>query len=109
MQRSNFRTTKRMDTLLHHQRKVHFCTSTFIQKFEFLDCNCNEQGSKDGQCNADDNCNCKDNITGDNCDTCVTEFYGFPHCKGKLKINLGRNRVHFLSRMWLQQKWFLLF
>ena len=49
----------------------------------FIDCACNAEGSADGTCENDSGkCNCKDNVVGNKCTECVSEYYGFPDCKG---------------------------
>ena len=46
----------------------------------FPDCGCSPDGSLDQSCNENGLCSCKDHVTGDKCDACVTGFLGFPAC-----------------------------
>ena len=48
-----------------------------------LECECNIDGSEDGECLADDidGCKCKEGYTGRYCDSCKPSFFGFPDCQ----------------------------
>ena len=49
----------------------------------FIECNCDEDGSEDGNCDVDSGkCSCKHGFDGDKCNTCAKEFFGFPNCLG---------------------------
>ena len=46
-------------------------------------CECNEEGSVGIECDeASGKCTCKENIIGDKCTQCATEFWGFSDCQG---------------------------
>ena len=54
----------------------------FISK-SFSECTCNLLGSQDIICNgASGQCDCFDNISGRDCDTCTKGYFDFPNCKG---------------------------
>ena len=40
-------------------------------------CNCNPIGSSRAQCAPDGRCYCKDGVTGEKCDRCRPDWYGF--------------------------------
>ena len=41
------------------------------------------------KCDETGKCICKDNIMGDNCDECISDYFGFPECKGNFfSINI---------------------
>ena len=45
-------------------------------------CNCNTDGSMNITCTEQGGkCFCQDNISGDKCDECSAEHYGFPSCQ----------------------------
>jgi len=51
-----------------------------------LECSCNPDGVKnateDMSCNKETGqCNCQDNVTGQQCDKCAPGYYGFPNCQ----------------------------
>ena len=49
-------------------------------------CTCDSEGSIDNSCHKETGtCECKSNIEGDECTTCVSQHYGFPQCHGKFK------------------------
>ena len=46
-------------------------------------CECNEEGSVGTECDENSGkCTCKENIIGDKCTQCGTEFWGFSDCQG---------------------------
>ena len=51
----------------------------------FSECDCNTEGTEDGDISCDKNgkCNCKCNIYGDKCNECNAEYFGFPTCHGR--------------------------
>ena len=54
----------------------------------FLECLCNEEGSKDNACDVESGqCFCNANVTGDHCDQCSAGYYKFPTCQGKCHFN----------------------
>lgn len=71
--------------------RVHLSSVYLIFKFRkeifffHLACECDVNGSEDGECIADidDGCNCKRGYTGRYCDECLPGFFGFPDCKRK--------------------------
>ena len=54
--------------------------------FFLLECECNEDGSVNELCDeASGKCTCKENVIGDKCTQCATEFWGLiSNCEGKL-------------------------
>ena len=48
----------------------------------FIECNCDQDGSLDGNCNDAGKCFCKTGFDGDKCETCAKDFFGFPQCQG---------------------------
>ena len=57
----------------------------------FLECNCHQDGSLDGNCNDAGKCSCKNGFDGDKCNTCGKEFFGFPHCRGIFFSNFSKS------------------
>ena len=54
----------------------------FLHLF-LLACECNEEGSVGIECDeASGKCTCKENVIGDKCTQCATEFWGFSDCQG---------------------------
>ena len=49
-----------------------------------LECKCDIKGSNSTSCDSNGMCTCKPNFTGSKCTECVTGFFGFPECKGKI-------------------------
>ena len=54
-----------------------------LQCILFLACQCNMDGSEDGNCATDGQCSCKENIAGAKCDQCQEGYSmnGFPTCQ----------------------------
>ena len=49
------------------------------------DCGCNRDGS--ALCNSIGQCECKENVAGEQCDACKPGLFGFPEClKGILDL-----------------------
>ena len=83
--------------------------STQFQYFYVtIGCLCNADGSESQNCDENGKCSCKPNVVGDkctdcatgfvtfpNCDTCDSEFFGYPDCKGKFWVKLG----HWLKKI----------
>lgn len=46
-------------------------------------CECNKFGSSNQDCDSDENCDCKPNVTGPKCDQCISGRFGFPDCLGR--------------------------
>ena len=38
-------------------------------------------GSKDSECSKALQCNCKENIKGLSCNSCIDKYFGFPQCQ----------------------------
>ena len=58
----------------------HLCFSKYIT---FLACGCNLSGAKDDICEkSSGKCECKDNVLGDKCIECASEYWNFPACTG---------------------------
>ena len=55
-----------------------------------LACQCNLDGSEDGNCATDGQCSCKENIAGAKCDQCQEGYSmnGFPTCQVIMPIVL---------------------
>ena len=82
-----------------------------------LACNCNTDGSMNITCTEQGGkCFCQDNISGDKCDECSAEHYGFPSCqsihylklaKGFLKKQILQRILNngIIFRLWLQCWW----
>ena len=51
--------------------------------FQFLACNCTEEGSNSTTCDDNGVCSCKANIINDKCDVCDNGYFNFPTCEGK--------------------------
>ena len=51
--------------------------------FQFLACNCNEEGSSGITCDDNGVCSCNANIINDKCDACDAGYFDFPTCEGK--------------------------
>ena len=50
-------------------------------------CECDPDGSVDGNCDdLNGICTCKEGFTGEKCDECALEHFGFPNCQGMLSI-----------------------
>ena len=61
----------------------------------FIECNCNTDGSTNGNCDHIGKCMCKTGIdgfsqrfSGEKCEKCQDGFYGFPFCKGRSLFSL---------------------
>ena len=55
--------------------------------FLYIDCDCDENGSKDNICNKTTGiCSCEDRYSGDKCNLCIDEYFGYPHCTGKINV-----------------------
>ena len=49
------------------------------------ECGCDSEGSMDNNCHKETgNCECKPNIQGGDCSSCIAKHYAFPKCHGKL-------------------------
>ena len=48
----------------------------------FIECNCHQDGSLDGNCDDAGKCSCKRGFDRDKCNTCGEGFFGFPNCRG---------------------------
>ena len=62
-----------------------------------LDCQCNADGSQDGNCNEEGKCTCKsENIAGDKCDQCAEGYSmnGFPACQVIEDTNFGCQTIN---------------
>ena len=61
-----------------------------LQCILFLACQCNMDGSEDGNCASDGQCSCKENIAGAKCDQCQEGYSmnGFPTCQVIMPIVL---------------------
>ena len=60
----------------------------------FLACECNEEGSVGIECDENSGkCTCKENVIGDKCTQCATEFWGFSDCQGMKTIFISVIRV----------------
>ena len=59
-------------------------TRLVISEF-ILECNCDSNGSNSTSCDSHGMCTCKPNFTGSKCTECLSGFFGFPECKGKIK------------------------
>ena len=42
----------------------------------FIECNCHQDGSVDGNCNDTGKCVCKPDFDGDKCNTCAKGYFG---------------------------------
>ena len=74
-----------LDSLVSHPAKVKFydkVISTFNMTELFLECQCNDQGSRNDFCDPEGHCFCKEHVTGDSCDHCEIGWFGFPTCQG---------------------------
>ena len=45
-----------------------------------IECNCDQDGSLDGNCDEAGKCFCKRGFDGDKCNACAYGLYGFPNC-----------------------------
>ena len=61
----------------------------------FIECNCNTDGSTNGNCDHIGKCTCKTGIdgffqgfSGEKCEKCQDGFYGFPFCQGRSLFSL---------------------
>ena len=62
----------------------------------FIECNCDQDGSEDGNCNDTGKCVCKPGFDGNKCNTCAKEFFGFPRCQGIYFFSIfSKNNVTF--------------
>ena len=69
--------------------------SLFYQFLFFIECNCDQDGSKIGKCDNVGKCACNRGFDGVKCDTCAKGFagekckrcndgfYGYPNCQGR--------------------------
>ena len=68
-------------------KKLSNLFNNFLYTFDFflLECECNEDGSVNELCDeASGKCTCKENVIGDKCTQCATEFWGLiSNCEGK--------------------------
>ena len=69
-----------------------------------LECECCEDGSVDGNCDADGKCTCKEHIAGDKCDEAAPGYYEFPDPKRKILFILLFYRN--FSFLWILSKVF---
>ena len=76
-------------------RRFVILKSTLIQiqfsAFFEIVCGCDSNGSTTLQCNANGKCNCQVGYSGDKCNQCAADYFGYPTCKGI--INLSFNLV----------------
>ena len=62
--------------------QLFFCFS-YVLQIHFLECKCNQKGSKGEQCDEPSGkCICKPNVIGNKCKECEKKFYKFPDCLG---------------------------
>ena len=61
------------------------------------DCGCNMDGSEDKLCDDAGQCNCKCNVQGEKCDSCVDGFFGFPACQGIKAISSLKTTMRLVS------------
>ena len=61
-------------------RKLPKCYSSISSNFVKA-CNCNKSGSKNIECSKALQCNCKENIKGLSCNSCIDNHFGFPQCQ----------------------------
>ena len=70
------------------------------------DCGCNMDGSEDKLCDDAGQCNCKCNVQGEKCDSCMDGFFGFPACQGiNQAILLSFDNQMNVFRLCLQSPW----
>ena len=50
--------------------------------FLIADCECNADGSVNNECNSDGECNCKEHVQGNKCDTVIPGWYKLVDPKG---------------------------
>ena len=63
----------------------------------FIECNCDQDGSLNGNCNDDTGkCDCKPGFDGDKCDTCAKKFFG-PQCQGVYLFSMFRKNIIIFS------------
>ena len=103
------------DFMDFHAAKV-FIKFQFFQKINyflfivyfmsFIECNCDQDGSKSDNCDDVGKCSCKLGFEEDKCDTCAQGFFGFPYCQGIYIFSIfSKNNVIFslLSTLCLLQ------
>ena len=77
----------KLDTMDFQNAKVF---SNFISKLakinisKTLVCECDQDGTI--KCNNDGICECKDNIVGDKCNSCMEGYFKFPNCEGNSDV-----------------------
>ena len=63
-------------------QKIHYLFFFTFYLMSFIECNCHQDGSLDGNCNDTGKCSCKHGFDGDKCNTCAKGLFGFPRCQG---------------------------
>lgn len=53
----------------------------------FIECNCTQVGSLDGNCNDAGKCSCELRFDGDKCGTCAKGYSVFPKCESDINWN----------------------
>ena len=60
----------------------------FLRFFEIV-CGCDSNGSTTLQCNANGKCNCQVGYSGDKCNQCAADYFGYPTCKGIINLSFN--------------------
>ena len=69
------------ENMIHTYSKIRLIRPFFF----IIECNCDSNGSNSSSCDSDGMCTCKPNFTGSKCTECLSGFFGFPECKGKIR------------------------
>ena len=74
------------DECKEHYTNFPACDQCDTNNFGYPDCKpcvCSDQGSKSIGCDQETgDCECHENVAGQNCDSCNDGFFGFPECQG---------------------------
>ena len=69
-------------------QKIIRSISWYNINFLIADCECNADGSVNNECNSDGECNCKEHVQGNKCDTVIPGWYKLVDPTGTIIISI---------------------
>ena len=64
------------------------CSWYYYVNILIADCECNADGSVNNECNSDGECNCKEHVQGNKCDTVIPGWYKLVDPTGTIIISI---------------------